>query len=1328
MGVTMYKLSLITIVLIYLMSLPLLSQQTINYNNNPAAGYVRATWYNSPAFFLVDNNGFHKYENDNIQLQNYLKYLGKNRWIQVVGQTYYVYDENLNKIDSIKNPYTQSLSRMIDWHDVIKLSNGHYLLLLYDTKFMDLSKIVDGGAEDANVIGNLLVETDRTGTIYWEWSTFDHFEITDLVDFYDLTMNIIDFTHINSLQETSDGNIVMSVRNFDEVVKINKSTGEIIWRIGGSESKNNQYTFINDTRNGFTGFSHQHSAQILPNGNLILLDNGWLNPLQQTRAVEYQLDHTNKKATKVWEYYHPNGVFAGTMGSVEVLPNGNRFINFGRKYITEVRPDGSVAWELEYFDGNGLYHATRVVEYMDAVYKNIGSSGSYSFINSDYNTGVELYINSIQGQGDVSVEKHRYLPQLRKFEDTTFTELLPYRYVINQYGINNFNGKIKFNVTSIPELQFPNKARLYWREKEGSGDFREIECTFNQSENVLEAQINKFGEFVIGILNLPKPTTIYPNESVSTPIYVDFVWQKVSGAKHYQVQIAKDKNMIDILLDTTIISNNILYKNFDYNTTYYWQVRAINDKETSQWSNVNSFTTIISSPVLSYPINQSYGIKFYDHLRWNKVEGADGYKVELSLSQNFMNIAHFFVGITDTFVIIPPLKNNTRYYWRVFAIKGRDTVPTNKPFSFVTIMQTPFPLIPSNNEINVSLKDKLEWSYVDGAESYLIQLSKDEFFEQTSMIIDSSKTTSIPIAMLDNESDYYWKVRAVRNSDSSQWSEVFTFRTELTIPKLLYPRDKSENVEINPILRWKENPSQVNYQIQISRTSDFTGIILDSALDVTYFSIRELKSNTTFYWRVKAIKDKYNSSWSSTNTFKTGDNYIIQEPILLQPKHNSTSDFPIKFMWSPINNALKYRIQISKNSSFTEFIKDATILSPEFIFETNNPLEYYYWRVKAHTTYDSSTWSNVWMVKAYNPYKKISLISPKNGELQVLTKDTLVWEPIIGADYYILDIATDTEFSEIVMESVKIQTNKFVFDNLTKGKKYFWRVKCSIKDKENVWSNVWSFTIETPNTINSPNNVYPTNNFVGFYVDGQLEWGKIPDARYYRLAIAKDSLFDEMVVFIVTSNNNFTLRNKLEYSEKYYWRVAALSELANSKWSNVFTFTTELEAPKIQYPIDFQTKLEPITEFRWNEVKDYTFFTLQISKDKQFNELAYSINNIKNNKIELKLETQQTYYARIKSNNYENFSRWSEPIVFSTGDNINSISENGNKKILLYPNPFTSTLNIESMDNNTEINLYDMQGNKIEVVNNQKQINTSKLTPGLYFLKIGDILQKLIKE
>jgi len=1326
----MYRQSFIIILLFTVLIIDLsaqLAQHTINYNDNPAAGYIRATWYNSPAFFVIDNNGFNKYENDNVQMQNYLKYLGKNRWIQLVGQTYYVYNENLQVIDSIKNPYANNIGRMIDWHDVIKLVNGHYLLLLYETKEMDLSKIVDGGDENASVIGNMLVETDRTGQIYWEWSVFDHFEITDLVDYYDLRMNIIDFTHINSLQETSDGNIVMSVRNFDEVVKISKSTGDVIWRIGGSKSKNNQYTFTNDTRNGFFGFSHQHSAQILPNGNLILLDNGWLNPLQQTRAVEYQLDHTNKTATKVWEYFHPKGVFVGTMGSVEVLPNGNRFVNFGRKYITEVRPDGSVAWELEYNDGNGLYHATRVIEYMDAVYANISSSGSYYFINQDYNTGVELQINSIQGQSDVSVEKHRYLPQSRSFEDTTYSTLLPYRWVINQYGIQSFSGKIKFYVSSIQELIFPTKARLYWRQKEGFGEFKEIECTFNSDENVLEANISKFGEFVIGVSILSKPIIIKPTGLHSVPISANFEWTKVVGARNYQIQIFSDETLTGLVLDTVSNKNTLIYNKFDYNTNYYWRVRALNEKDTSQWSDIKSFTTIISPPNLIYPINQKYGVRFYDQLRWSKVGGAEQYKVEITNNPSFTTITKFFVGIKDTFVVIPPMKNNTRYFWRVYAIKEMDTVISLNTFSFTTILETPFLSIPENNLINVPLQSRLEWNLVDGADYYLIQISETESFEQTATIYDSSRVNYLQLRDLKNEQNYFWRVKAARTTDTSDWSEVFRFRTEMTIPQLYYPMDKSENVEINPIFRWKEYSRQVKYQLQISKISDFTLIIIDTLIYDPYYMVRELKANTTFFWRVRSIDNQYHSSWSPYFWFKTGNNNIVQEPMLIVPKNGIFVDFPVKFMWTPSVGSFKYRIQISENSNFTALVVDFQTIYPEFILQTNLPKEYYYWRVKTYTTYDSSKWSDTWLFKPYNPNRKISLLSPPNGELQVKTSDTLRWEQILGADYYILDIATDEDFSDMVITNLKLQNNYYVFSNFSKGKKYFWRVKCNIKDRENIWSNVWSFTIETNKILVTPSPISPKNNIVGFEIDGKFEWESIPQARYYRLFIAKDTLFDQIVLSIVTSNNYYNLQTPLDYSEKYYWKVSALSEFANSKWSKFFALTTELQSPEIIYPQLNQVNLNSITEFTWKEVKDYKYFHLQISKDKDFHYLVYSINNIQTTKLQLKLEEDQTYYARIKAINYENQSRWSQPIVFSTGNSIVSVGELSNEKGKVFPNPVESVLFIDNYKNQ-EIILLDLQGNKIEIKKIGNNLNLENLSKGLYFLKIGDEIYKIIKE
>jgi arylsulfate sulfotransferase len=59
---------------------------------------------------------------------------------------------------------------------------------------------------------------------------------------------------------------LVSCRHLDEITKIHRTTGEIIWRFGGSQ---NEFNFINDYP-----FTHQHSIRSLGNNRYILFDNG----------------------------------------------------------------------------------------------------------------------------------------------------------------------------------------------------------------------------------------------------------------------------------------------------------------------------------------------------------------------------------------------------------------------------------------------------------------------------------------------------------------------------------------------------------------------------------------------------------------------------------------------------------------------------------------------------------------------------------------------------------------------------------------------------------------------------------------------------------------------------------------------------------------------------------------------------------------------------------------------------------------------------------------------------------------------------------------------
>jgi len=117
---------------------------------------------------------------------------------------------------------------------------------------MDLSGIVPGGSPSASIIGAVIQELKfSNGAVVFEWKSLDHIPVTETTDDIKLTDNLIDYIHVNSVSKDTDGNLIVSCRHLDEVIKIKKSTGEILWRLGGSASKNNQFTFVYDSFNNF---------------------------------------------------------------------------------------------------------------------------------------------------------------------------------------------------------------------------------------------------------------------------------------------------------------------------------------------------------------------------------------------------------------------------------------------------------------------------------------------------------------------------------------------------------------------------------------------------------------------------------------------------------------------------------------------------------------------------------------------------------------------------------------------------------------------------------------------------------------------------------------------------------------------------------------------------------------------------------------------------------------------------------------------------------------------------------------------------------------------
>ncbi len=236
---------------------------------------------------------------------------------------------NIVKTYQAKNGYRT------DIHDLQILPDDHVLIMIYDIQEMDMTAY--GGLPNAQVTGLVIQEQDSDGNVVFQWRSWDHFEFEESA--VDLTRANIDYVHGNSFELDSDGNLIISSRGMDEVTKIDRQTGEIIWRLGG---KANQFTFVNDPEPFFS----QHDARRLDNGNITIFDNHAGPGSTYARAVEYKLDVPNMTATLVWEYR--SGAMSQAMGNVQRLPNGNTMIGWGTLYpsLTEVKPNGEIAFEL----------------------------------------------------------------------------------------------------------------------------------------------------------------------------------------------------------------------------------------------------------------------------------------------------------------------------------------------------------------------------------------------------------------------------------------------------------------------------------------------------------------------------------------------------------------------------------------------------------------------------------------------------------------------------------------------------------------------------------------------------------------------------------------------------------------------------------------------------------------------------------------------------------------------------------------------------------------------------------------------------------------------
>jgi hypothetical protein len=267
-----------------------------------------------------------------------------------------IYDSSYRKIAEVRAGH----GYQADLHEFRLTPRGTALLVIYHAvPATGLEKY--GGQKKGLVQDGIIQEIDvATRKVLFEWHSVGH---VGLDDSYTRIRKVkkkertiyapFDYFHPNSITLDSNGNFLVSGRNTRALYLISRSTGRILWRLGGKES---------DFKMGpGTRFAWQHDAELHPDGTLTLFDNESMPKVgDQSRGLLLHVDVHNRTVTLKKAYVHPKKLLAPHQGNLQLLPDGHAFVGWGGiPYFTEFDKDGNVVFDAHMAKGLDTYRSYR---------------------------------------------------------------------------------------------------------------------------------------------------------------------------------------------------------------------------------------------------------------------------------------------------------------------------------------------------------------------------------------------------------------------------------------------------------------------------------------------------------------------------------------------------------------------------------------------------------------------------------------------------------------------------------------------------------------------------------------------------------------------------------------------------------------------------------------------------------------------------------------------------------------------------------------------------------------------------------------------------------
>lgn len=556
------------------------------------------------------------------------------------------------------------------------------------------------------------------------------------------------------------------------------------------------------------------------------------------------------------------------------------------------------------------------------------------------------------------------------------------------------------------------------------------------------------------------------NNGVGLAIAGNFTWNAVNGATFYSLQLSTDANFNTLLVNqSNIATTTLAYSGLNNFTNYFVRVKPHNADGEGDWT-VHTFRTILGAPNNVSPADNAFSRPLAGNVEWSAVTGAASYHLQVATDAAFTNLVLNQEPIGPTTYAYINLANATKYYWRVRAQNTEGIGSFSTPTSFTTIIGAATLVSPANNATNVNaLNGNFTWNGPATATKYRIQVSKQANF--SSLVYDQSdlSNASFPYSNLESKTVYYWKVYSYSATNDGTWSGVFSFTSGLGKVVLATPTNGAQGLALNNVsFNWNALNGANTYKFTLSKNSNLSSPVAEvTNINALTQVVNGLEYNQTYYWGVRGQDGFGDGPLSDVFSFGT----LVNKPTLVSPANNEV-DVPLSgiFQWNAATGATAYQIQVSEVMDFASTVINASNISgTSYNYSNLNNNKTHYWRVRGYKAGMPGEWSDVRTFKTIQLLPP-DLVSPANNKVDVFFDVTLDWNAANQATAYDVQVATDMNFNNIVVQGNNITATQFDVTGLSYQTTYYWRARSKNDLGSSNWSNVWKFyTIKNPNFV-----------------------------------------------------------------------------------------------------------------------------------------------------------------------------------------------------------------------------------------------------------------------